>query len=223
MATRLYLRTPTPTNNPGETELSAALPVGDFLDYTLPIRALDTTRGTSQTTLSGISQGHTDHDDEFFSSFSSEALAAQTITAQTWTVAIKHSQDSAFANSFIVLSLYVFREPSTIVGFIYDSDAALGAEWANNGAGRVATFSGSGVTVQAGDYLVFEAWRHTSGQGMNMTYIQTLFYNGTVDVTEGSTASAASYIETPQNLVFASAEGVSRRRVGFGSGRAVAF
>jgi len=65
-----------------------------------------------------------------------------------------------------------------------------------------ATISGSAVTVIAGDYLVFEMWRHTVGQAMAMGYLQTLDFDGTVDVVEDGTASGASFIETPQDNLF---------------------
>ena len=219
MATRLFLRDP--SNDPGESERSVVLPVGDFQDYSQTVKSLNLTAGTTETSVSGSSQGHTDHDDEFFTSFSSEALDAQTINANTWVVGLMLEEGSSFANSFMVLSVYVFREPSTVVGFIYDSDTALGAEWASGGAGRIASFSGSAVTVIAGDYIVLEVWRHTAGQGMNMSYTQTLYYDGaTLVVEDASPGAAASYLETPQNLTFTSGV-VPRRRVGFGGGRAI--
>ena len=56
---------------------------------------------------------------------------------------------------------------------------------------------------------------------MNMAYTQTLHYDGATLVVEGANAGdAASYLETPQNLTFASGV-VPRRRVGFGGGRAI--
>ncbi len=223
MATRLYLRDLTPDNDPGTTENSSALPVFHAQDYAMANKALRTTPGSVETSLSSPSLGHTDHDDEFFTSFSSEALEAQTITGQTWTVAVMVSEGNAQANSFLVTSVYVFREPSTVVGFIYDSDTPLGAEWSNTARGRVVTFSGSEVTAQGGDYIVFEMWRHTAAQGMNMSYTQALHYDGGTDVVEDATpGDAASYLETPQDLTFAGGA-VARRRVGFGGGRAITF
>ncbi len=223
MATRLSLRDSAPTNDPGETERSVALPVGDFQDFAGAVKSLSTTKGSSdpEASISGSSQAHTDHDDDFFTSFSSEALDAQTITAQTWTIAIVFDEGSLQANSFMVLSVYVFREPSTVVGFIYDSDTALGNEWPSVKAGRVATFSGSAVTAQAGDYIVLEVWRHTAGQGMSMSYTQEMFYDGDTDVTEDGTNLAASYLETPQDLTFTAGPAAARRRGGFGGGRAI--
>ena len=223
MATRLFLRELTPTNDPGETERSTNLPSGaaDFQDYGITVKALSTTKGSSETTVSGNSLAHNDHDDEFFTSFSSEALAAQTIDANTWTIAVDVAQGSAFANSFIDICVYAFREPSTVVGFLSNTHVGRGNEWSSNGGGRVVAVGMAGVTVQAGDYLVFEFWRHTDAQSMDMAYTQTLFYDGGTDVTQGvDSGDAASYIETPQDLVFQGAA-AARRRVGFGGGRAI--
>ena len=218
MATRLFLRDTTPANDPGETERSSLLPVGDFKDYAIAVKSLSTTKGTAQLSVSGTSQGHTDHDDEFFTSFSSEALAAQTITAQTWQIAVMVAEGNGQANSQMAVAVYVFREPSTVVGFIFEGDANLGFEWAAGGAGRLQNLVSSAVTVQDGDYLVLEFWRHTDGQAMNMSYTQTLFYDGATDVIEdASPGDAASYLETPQDLVFAGGA-VARRRVSVGGG-----
>jgi len=205
MATRLYLRNTTPTNDPGETERSTALPVhADNSDFGIAVKSLSVVKGASQTSVGGNSLATTNAQDNFFTSFSSAALGAQTINANTWTLAVATSEANGQANSFTICSVYVFREPSTVVGFIYDSDTALGAEWGASEDGQVLTFSGASVTAQEGDYLVLEFWRHAI-QGMTTAYTQTLYYDGTTDVTDTTSADAASYIETPQNLTFFSA------------------
>lgn len=203
MATRLFLRDAAPANDPGTTTNSSVLPVHtDNSDFGLAVKSLSRTIGTSEATLSGDAITTTNTQDNFFTSFSSAPLTGTNITAQTWTIAIDVAEDNNGANSFTVLSIYVFREPSTVVGFVYDSDTALGAEWNGAGRGRVATFSGSAVTVAADDYLVLEVWRHTAGQTMATAWTQILAYDGTVPVTEGSSSSAASYLETPQDGIF---------------------
>lgn len=205
MATRFYLRDAAPANDPGETERSTTLPVGDFQDYGISVRSLETTAGSAETNVSGSSLAHTDHDDEFFTSFSSPALARQPISAEVWDIGLMVAQGSGFANSGMAVALYIFREPSTVVGFISQVDG-MGSEWAPNGAGRTSSFSGSGLGVNVlndNDYLVLEVWRHTSAQAMSMSYTQELFYEGATDVVEdASPGDAASWIETPQDLVF---------------------
>lgn len=202
--TTFYLRDAAPTNDPGETELSTALPVGTGSDLGFGVKSLSTTKGTTQTSIGANGLSQTAHQDNFFTSFSSVALAAQTIDANTWTLAVATSQANAQANSFTVCSVYVFREPSTVVGFIYDSDTALGVEWGNTEDGQVLTFSGASVTAQENDYLVLEFWRHAT-QAMVGPYVQTLYYDGTTDVTDTTTTDAASYLSTPQTLSFAGA------------------
>ena len=203
MATRLYLRDAAPTNDPGETERSVNLPDGadTFQDYGIAVKSLSETIGTSEVDVSGSSDATTDEQAEFFTSFSSEALITN-ITAQTWTIAVDVGGGNTAANSFMIPVVYVFREPSTVVGFVIDAHTAIGAVWVAFNEGRVATFSGAAVTIVADDYLVLEFWRHTVGQVMSMAYTQTLAYDGTVDVTEGNTTSAASYLETPQDGLF---------------------
>lgn len=205
MPTRLFLRALTPDNSPGETERSTALPVGTFKDFLLAVRALETTKGAAQTSGGSASLAQTAHQDNFFTSFTSDPLTTQTIAANTWTIAIAVSEANTNANSFLVLSLYVFR-PSTgsVVGFIYDSDTALGVEWAAAEDGQVITFSGVSVVASAGDVLVLEVWRH-GVQGMAVGYTQTIYYDGTTDVVDTTTADAASYLETPQILTFQAA------------------
>lgn len=204
MATRLYLRDAAPANDPGETERSATLPFGGeaFQDYGIAVKSLSTTIGTSETFISGSSTGNVVETAEFFTSFSSPALTTN-LTAQTWTIAVQVSEGNAAANSLMIPIVYTFREGDSSVRFVIDAHTALGAEWPpGDRVGRVATFSGAAVTVAAGDYLVLEFWRHTVGQAMNMSYTQRLDYDGTVDVVEDGTASAASYIETPQDNLF---------------------
>lgn len=206
MATRLYLRDASPTNDPGETTQSSVLPVHtDNSDFSIPVKSLSLTAGVAETSVSGSSIATENPQDNFFTSFSSPALSAQTITAQTWTIAVGTAEGNNAANSFTALSVYVFREGSGVVGYIYDSDTALGNEWPGASDGRVATFSGSQVIALADDYLVLEFWRHTAGQAMATAYTQELWYEGTTDVTEGQNDDFASYLETPQNLTFATA------------------
>lgn len=206
MATKLYFHDAAPADDPGETERSSVLPAhSDNNDLGIAVKSMDTVIGSSQVGVNGGSISTLNVQDNFFTSFSSPALAAQTITAQTWTVAVEVSEGNAAANSFIVCSLYVFRPSSTsVIGFIYDNDTPIGSEWpAAATQGVVTTFGGSEVTAAADDILVFEFWRHGE-QGMAMVYTQSLDYDGGTDVTQGTgVTDAASFIETPQDINFA--------------------
>jgi hypothetical protein len=203
MATRLFLRDGTPPNDPGETERSVNLPGADvFQDYGISVRRLrPIIGGPGSTQITGSSTANTVETSEFFTSFSSDALSAN-ITAQTWTIAVHVGDGNIQADSFMIPIVYVFREPSTVVGFVIDAHTQIGTNWATAGAGVVATFSGAAVSIVAGDYLVLEFWRHAT-QGMAMSYTQTLRFNGGDIVTQGSTdANPASYLETPQDGIF---------------------
>ncbi|MDE1813071.1 MAG: hypothetical protein KGI05_00270 [Thaumarchaeota archaeon] len=204
---RLYLRAFTSPDAPTLGTHSAILPVGTFKGNSgtgfedLSMSSVMGTATTSVTkTLTSIAQ--TAHQDNYIARFTSSSLAAQTIPAGTWTFALQTSEANNNANSFIVGSLYVWRpSTSSVVGYVYDSDTALGTEWGATTTGRVVTVTGSSVTTQDGDVLVFEMWRHAA-QAANTGYVQTLYFDGTTDVTNGGTASAASYIQSGSPMVF---------------------
>lgn len=220
MATRLYLRQVAADTPPSVGEKSAALPVGDFKgnSETPTLASLKTVKGVGQQGYQLGSSPQTAHQDNYLARFTSPALAAQDITAQTWTLAVAISEANANANSYTICSVYVWR-PSTqaVVGYIYDSDTPLGVEWGTTEDGQVLTFSGAAVTTQADDVLVLEFWRHAV-QAMSNAYVQTVWFDGTTDVTDATTSDAASYIETPQTLqwpaitIDASAKGVAQAK-----------
>lgn len=205
MPTRLYLRNLTAANPPTAGEKSTALPVGTFQGNSgagFEDLSLSTTKGTSQTSKALNSLGQTTDQDSYIARFTSLGLEAQTIAAATWTAALALSEANTNANSFLVGSLYVWRPgTSSVVGFIYDSHTSLGVEWATTEDGIVVTVSGSSVTCQANDVIVFEVWRHAT-QAMGSPYTQTLYFDGTTDVVGSTTTDAASYIENPNNITF---------------------
>ncbi len=205
MATRLYLRAAAAASSPTAGEKSTALPVGTFSGNsgaTFESLSLSTTKGTAQTTRTKDSLAQTAHQDNYIARFSSPGLAALTISAQTWTVALALSEGNAAANAFLAVSLYVWRPGSNIlVGYVRDADSALGIEWATSEDGIVATFSGSSVVCQAGDILVLEVWNHAS-QSMAVAYTNTLYFDGTTDVVDATSTDAASYVESPQTMTW---------------------
>jgi len=138
----------------------------------------------------------------YLSRFSSQALAAQTISANTWTLAAAVKESDANAESITIASIYVYR-PSTsaVVGFVYDSDTALGVEYTTSEDGQVYSLSGSAVTAQNGDILVLEYWVHST-QLLALGYTNTLYFDGTTNVVDSTTTDAASYLKTPQVLTF---------------------
>lgn len=200
---RLYLRDGVPTINPGTLELSNTLPVGAGKDFALSPAILSPIKGTSTVTYSGASLAQVAHQDNFFTSFSTPPLMAQSVNAGTWSFAIECQEQSTQANSFFALSLYLYRPSgSTVATYIYDSDTALATEWGGLEHGRGATFSGASFTSQSGDILVLEVWRHAA-QDVATAFTQQIFLDGGTDVSDGDTTfDAASWIEAPQEIGF---------------------
>jgi hypothetical protein len=144
-----------------------------------------------QTDYTLTSLGITTQQSSLMARYTSPKLRAQTVAANTWTVSFEGAESNADANAFLAVSCYVWR-PSTsaVVGFIRDSAATLGVEFA--GTPQSVTFAGSAVTANAQDVLVLEAWV-VATQGSTMT--RTITWS-----TGLLAANTYAYIETPQNL-----------------------
>lgn len=200
---RLYLRDTVPAIDSGTNELSAVLPVGTFSELITGPRSLSPYKGSVQTSLSLSSIAQVAHQDNFYTSFCSPPLLAGAYGGGAWSAAISASEADAHANSFFVLSVYIYR-PSTasVVGYIYDSDTALGIEWGTGELGRGLNFTGTEVTAQNGDILVVEVWRHAV-QDLAVSYTQKIYYDGGTEAGNGDpTTDAASWIQAPQEIGF---------------------
>lgn len=219
MATRLYLRAALAATSPTAGNQSTTYPQASPVLFNansgtgFEDLSLSTTKGTAQTSKALNSQASTAAGQDFYvARFSSEALAAQTIAANTWTFAMAHSEANVNANNYHVFaSLYVWRPSTTaVVGYVYDGGNVIGGsvEMAATEDGRVGTQAMSAVTAAAGDILVYECWFSSLAQAMATAYAQTLYFDGTTDVVDTTTTDAASYIETPQNLTFGGAAAV---------------
>lgn len=190
---------------PTETQ-STTMPLGtDNSQSWLRLRTSLVASGTQQTgNVTTLAQ--TARQDARLKPWLTSRLRKQTIPAQTWTFAFAAYQDNASANSFIVLVLYGWR-PGTAakVGTIYDNATALGNEYAvgTTAVGRVVTFAGAELAVEDMDYLVLEVWE-TNTQSMATSYSTEFAHRGSTDPTEGtSTTDAATYLESPEALLFA--------------------
>lgn len=125
--------------------------------------------------------------------FVSPQLAAQTINAQTWNLISYVSESAAQANMFAALAISVYNfNTSTLRGRIWNSSAAVGAEFPTSPANRTFSVSGSSVACEDGDSIVFELW-YRATQGKATTY-QFVGYFGDTTTT--------SQINCPQNLQF---------------------
>jgi hypothetical protein len=131
-----------------------------------------------------------------FAVMSSTSLAAQTISAGTWTFNSYASHSNNNAQAFYALSLYVYR-PSTdsVVAYIYDSNAELGTRFTVSGGFINFTISGSEVTAAEGDVLVLEVW-YTSAQSQSKSFAVASFFD------------PDEYIDAPQDILL-----VAKRRI----------
>lgn len=211
MATKLYLRNTTTANAPTSGEKSSANP-----QYTLGANnaagtgqedlALSETKGSVQTSLSFNSDASTATRSNYLGRWTSPLLAAATFGSGTWTFAYCVTEGNSNADSFLKLSIYIWRPgTSSVVGYIYDSTADINTEWPTLNTGRVDNITGSNVTCQGGDVLVLEVWRSTdaTGQAMATAYSQSVFYDGGTDITNGaSITDGAAYLLAPGTISF---------------------
>lgn len=186
-------------------------------------RYMDTNKGTSVTSLDLVTQATTSNKNYYFSRFVSDPLDDQSLAANTWTYYFGGSQSNSAANfpvsgnnKSISLNTYTWR-PSTqtrVTILATTSAANFNEILLSTGAAypRDGTYSGSSATVLNGDVLVFEVWFPLAQQSATSNTVK-FYYDGTNDSTTEASAntntSAATYIETPQTLVFAPPPGPS--------------
>ena len=162
----------------------------------------------------------------YVTKFISDQINQSGIAANTWTLnfAAKNSNttpcddyptgDSSIGK-VVPICCYVWR-PSTgaKVGNIFDGNSAAAYyDTGNNGGtpttSEVAehgTFSGSAVaSAAANDVIVLEAWIYV-WFSTSASCTLSFFYDGTTTNTTGGTivSNHASYLETPENITFAS-------------------
>jgi hypothetical protein len=190
MTTRLYFRNIVSPDAPTADSKSVALPNGtNNSPAANDNQSLLLTQGSDvQVDITSLAQ--TARQSGRFARFTSEPLSSQTISANTWNYTLRNRESNANANAYKAASIYVWR-PSTsaVVGYVYDSNEQIGAEWTTNFTNDSSNITGSAVTATDGDVLVCEVW-YTAAQAKGVSYINSIQYN------------ASSYIETPQDLTF---------------------
>ena len=200
---RLYLRdTSVGLSAYANAEKSVAKPSGALSNAGSTWNMLEE-KGAAQTLIfNGSSNPTTTHQDAWMGRFISEPIGVSQVNANTWTIAVAVAEANANGNAFLSITLYVLKNDDTVRGFIYDTDTALGTEFATNENGRVVTIAGAAVTgCVSTDRIVCEIWWHTTAQGMGTSYTRSLWVNGTIDPADGvAISNAASYIETPQTI-----------------------
>lgn len=135
------------------------------------------------------------------------SLGAQTIAAGTWTFSVQAYESNTAVNGYISCSIYVWRESnSSVVGYIYDGAAQLGTEFIVSGsaAARIVSVSGSSVTAQNGDVLIFELW-FTALTTSTMSYNSVAYLGAATsqpDVSaDNSSGAVSSWIDAPDTLI----------------------
>lgn len=215
MATRLYFHAANSTisGTLPSTEQST-LTAGSTGDAETVNRSMDTTKGTSQATVSDTPIGSeiTNH---YFTKFVSPLLNQTSVAANTWTYAFTAAEGDT-SNNFPVdgtnqpvrVCCYVWKPSNgTKYGNILDGNTASTVDEGNANQQRwhIVTFSGSAVSsLTAGDaVIVFEVW-FVCDTSASVGGSDIFYFDGTNDTTaeNGTTTSAASYLQTPENLTF---------------------
>lgn len=207
MPTKFYLRNVLSSSAPTAGEKSANLPYGSFKGNSgdTETRSLLPEKSTGLAVNPFIaSLAQTAQQSLYIVRFTSGGLAAQTIAAQTWTVAFSCQESNGAANMFARPVIYVWRpDTSAVVGFIHDAANVdtYGTEFATQMAAQLFTVDGSAVTCQAGDVLVFECWA-TATQSMATSYNLFLNYDGQTEITSHgqSGSESASFISAANDI-----------------------
>jgi hypothetical protein len=190
MATKLYFRNVTSPYAPTAGTKSTALPDGtdNSLTENDSQSLLLTTATDVRVSITSLAQST--RQSGRFARFTSDRLASQTISANTWDYTLRNRHGNNFANAYKAGSIYVWRpSTSSVVGYVYDSNAEIGSVWTTNFTNDSSNISGSAVTATNGDVLVIEVW-YTAAQAKTNSYAHDIEYN------------TSSYIETPQDLAF---------------------
>lgn len=175
------------------------------------MRTMNTTIGTSQSSLSLTTSGQTTAQNNFVGFFVSETLNVnQTVGGGNIILNTADLEESLASNWWMNgLCVYVWR-PSTaeVVGYIRDYQGVSlgGTEATAAGSEQVTHITGitsSAVNAVAGDVIVAEIWA-TATQGMATAYTNNFYFDGTtVNTTENAVVtSQASFIEFTENLTF---------------------
>jgi hypothetical protein len=178
-------------------------------DATSVNRSMDTTIGASQTSIAITTIGTTLSETYYFGKWVSPPLNQTSIAANTWTVSHAIAESSLSAN-FIDTSQYIYVwRPSTgaFVGWISQSIGAAGfAEPTviNTENLENTTNTGSAVTCQAGDVIIYEVWGRTT-QASASIFTDTFYFDGATEnasATGTTVSDIASFISTPENIIF---------------------
>lgn len=202
MTETLYFRDAAAAASPTAGTKSLVLVDGSISGPSSEDRSLSRTAGSVLAAVSTDCNGGTPERD-YLGRFSSPALLAQTIPAQTWTVGFESLEEDPGQNMFLAVSLYVWNPGgSSVRGRIYDSTAQLGSEWSDTTTpGQVVTFAGSSVAASANDILVLEVWAVSTADTSGGGFFSYFNYNGATTIQAGvASGDAKSYLSCPSPL-----------------------
>ena len=177
-------------------------------------RAMNTSIGTAQTSITNTTTASTSPLSSYFTRFVSPPINQSGIAANTWNYSYAANEPNVNANfpcsgasQVVAINVYVWR-PSTNskVGTILDGNtAATNSEGsASTITSEYATFAGSAVAgAAAGDVIVCEVW-FTLTQASATARADIFYFDGTTEtLATGTTVSNhASHINTPETIAF---------------------
>lgn len=227
MATRLYFHSAlsTEAGTLPLSEQSTKTAIQNYEAQTVN-RTMDTSIGVAQATLSFVNTTNTANNTNYYvSKFVSPELNMTAIALNNWryNFACKHSSLSVVddypttdaATPVLPLCCYVWRPSTGVkVANIFDGTTTGYVDTGNytghatqqttNEIAEDGTFSGAAVAgIQTGDVIIFEVWISvftTTTTSVTLSW----FYDGTTEnLVDGTVVSNhASFLETPENLVF---------------------
>ena len=127
-------------------------------------------------------------------------VGAGTFGSGAWSCTVASFEGNGAANAFFAVSVYLYREGTGVVSYVYDASTSLGTEFTSTPrTHRVGSFTGANVTSLNGDYLCWEIWA-VGTQSMATTYLAAAFagnpISATADTTDGS-ESGRDWLEAP--------------------------
>lgn len=196
-------------------EQSASLTADDNFEANQSTnRTMDTTIGTSQTSLANASLAVNTLKNYYVARFVSPFLGQSSISANTWTWSFATQQSNASARfpafgttSPGSISLYVWRTSTQAkVGSIIDGATAnITLSTVTTERAYTTTFSGSSLSSlnTNDDVLVCEVWFRPT-QALTTSYTQTFYFDGATENITTNTAGSdhATFISTPETITF---------------------
>lgn len=170
---------------------------GDATGARTPRDATDV-KGTSNPDVKSLITANADINPQHWGHrrFVSRPLAAQTISAGTWTFSYARQESNLNHNASFRCDITVWRPTSSSI--IVQLVEIVGTEPTSAGAEQAESVTGSAGSqvILDGDVLVFEI-SDVFQQGMSTAYTSQFSYDGT---TEASTTTCASFVTPPAAL-----------------------